>query len=188
MDDKEIVDLYWKRSEMAVSETDRKYGRYCHAIAYHITGTDQDAEECVNDTWFRAWNLMPDQRPQVLSAFLGRITRNLALNRIKEKNRIKRGGGEAALALDELAECIPGGSTPEEELEAKELETAIGRFVAGLSVPERNVFVLRYWYLAPIADISDRLSCSQGKIKSILFRSRKKLRVYLQKEGLWQTR
>ena len=188
MEDREIIDLYWQRDEAAIRESAAKYGSYCSTVARGILHSPQDTEECVNDTWFRAWNLMPDQRPQALSAFLGRITRNLALNRIKEKNRIKRGGGEAALALDELAECIPGGSTPEEELEAKELETAIGRFVAGLSVPERNVFVLRYWYLAPIADISDRLSCSQGKIKSILFRSRKKLRVYLQKEGLWQTR
>ena len=113
MEDEQIVDLYWQRSDLAISETNQKYGRYCHRIAYNICGTDEDAEECVNDTWFRAWNLMPDQRPAVLSAFLGRITRNLAIDCIKAKNRLKRGGGEAALALDELEECISAGTDPE---------------------------------------------------------------------------
>ena len=113
MEDRQIVDLYWQRSDLAISETNQKYGRYCHSIAYHICGTDEDAEECVNDTWLRAWNLMPDQRPTGLSVFLGRITRNFAINLIKAKNRIKRGGGEAVLALDELEECIPGGTEPE---------------------------------------------------------------------------
>ena len=102
MQDEQIVELYWQRSDQAISETNQKYGRYCHAIAYNICGLTEDAEECVNDTWLRAWNLMPDQRPRLLSAFLGCITRNFAIDRVKAKNRIKRGGGEAALALDEL--------------------------------------------------------------------------------------
>ena len=114
MEDRQIVDLYWQRSDLAISETNQKYGRYCHTIAYNICGTKEDAEECVSDTWFRAWNLMPDRRPTVLSAFLGRITRNFAINLIQSKNRIKRGGGEAVLALDELEECIPGGTNPEQ--------------------------------------------------------------------------
>ena len=184
MEDSDIVDLYWKRSDLAISETERKYGRYCHTIACHICGTDQDAEECVNDTWLRAWELMPPERPAVLSAFLGRITRHLAINRIKEKNRKKRGGGEAALALDELAECVPGGTNPELALEEKELEEAVGSFVAGLPETERTVFILRYWYLVPLADMADKLNFSQGKLKSILFRTRKKLRAFLQEEGL----
>ena len=184
MEDSDIVDLYWKRSDLAISETEQKYRRYCHTIAYNICGTVQDAEECVNDTWLSAWNRMPPERPAVLSGFLGCITRNLAINRIRAKNRQKRGGGEAALALDELAECIPGGTNPEQDLEEKELETAIGSFVAGLPKEERQIFVLRYWYLAPLSDISDKLQFSQGKIKSILFRTRKKLRAFLQEEGL----
>ena len=98
MEDKQIVDLYWQRSDLAISETNQKYGRYCRTIAYNICGIAEDAEECVNDTWFRAWNLMPDQRPSVLSAFLGRITRSISIDRIKAKNRIKRGGGEATLS------------------------------------------------------------------------------------------
>ena len=184
MEDREIVDLYWQRSDLAISETNQKYGRYCHRIAYNICGTDQDAEECVNDTWFRAWNRMPTERPAVLSAFLGCITRNLALNRIRANNRQKRGGGEAVLALDELAECVSGGTDPERALEEKELAEAIGRFVAGLPETEKKVFVLRYWYLAPLADVGERLQFSQGKVKSILFRTRKKLRAFLQEEGL----
>lgn len=184
MEDTQIVDLYWKRSDLAISETHRKYGRYCHSIAYNICGTSEDAEECVNDTWLRAWNLMPDQRPAVLSAFLGRITRNLALDRIKAKNRIKRGGGEAVLALDELEDCVPGGTEPEGALLLKELEAAIGRFVSGLPETERAIFVLRYWYLAPVEEIAGRLGFSKGKVKTSLFRTRGKLRAYLQEEGL----
>ncbi len=184
MEDREIVDLYWQRSDLAISETESKYGRYCRTIAYNICGDDGDAEECVNDTWFRAWNRMPTERPTVLSAFLGCITRNLAINRIKAKNRKKRGGGEAPLALDELAECVPGGQSPERALEAKELEAAVGRFVAGLPETEKLAFVLRYWYLAPVAVIAQRLGCRESRIKSCLFRTRKKLKVYLQEEGL----
>ena len=184
MEDNQIVDLYWQRSDLAISETNQKYGRYCHTIAYNICGIDEDAEECVNDTWFCAWNLMPDQRPPVLSAFLGRITRSISIDRIKAKNRIKRGGGEATLALEELEECIPGGASPEQALDAKELEAAIGSFVSKLPASEKNIFILRYWYLVPIPEISKKLCYSQGKIKSSLFRTRRKLHDYLQEEGL----
>ena len=184
MEDTAIVDLYWQRSDRAIAETDRKYGRYCHSIAYHICGTDEDAEECVNDTWFRAWNLMPDKRPAVLSVFLGGITRNFALDLIKAKNRKKRGGGEAFLALDELTECIPDKTDPEQEFEDKELEAAIGRFVAGLPEIEKRVFVLRYWYLTPVAQIAGKMDFSLSKTKSILFRTRRKLKTYLTEEGL----
>ncbi|MBO6092186.1 MAG: sigma-70 family RNA polymerase sigma factor [Oscillospiraceae bacterium] len=184
MEDEQIVDLYWQRSDLAISETNKKYGRYCHTIAYNICGIDEDAEECVNDTWLRAWNLMPDQRPAILSTFLGCITRNFAINLIKAKNRIKRGGGEAVLALDELEECIPGGRNPEQALEEKELEKAIGRFVSQLPQPEKTIFVLRYWRVAPIDEIAEKLQFSKGKIKSSLFRTRRKLRDYLQEEGL----
>ena len=184
MEDKQIVDLYWQRSGLAIAETDQKYGRYCHTIAYNICGTDEDAEECVNDTWFRAWNLMPDQRPTILSAFLGRITRNFAINLIKAQNRIKRGGGEAVYALDELEECIPGGTNPELALEGKELAKAIGRFVSGLPKTEKKVFVLRYWYVAPIDDIAEKLGCRPGSVKTRLYRLRLRLQGELRREGL----
>ena len=188
MEDKEIVELYWQRSDLAISESERKYGRYCRAIARNICGSEEDAEECVNDTWLRAWNRMPSERPPLLSAFLGRITRNLAINRIKAENRIKRGGGEAPLVLDELAECVPGGTSPERALEEKELAEAVGRFVSALGETERTAFVLRYWYLAPLAAIAERLGCRESRVKSLLFRTRKRLARTLQEEGLWQIR
>lgn len=184
MEDRQIVDLYWQRSDLAISETNRKYGRYCHTIAYNICGTDEDAEECVSDTWFRAWNLMPDRRPTILSAFLGRITRNFAINLIQAKNRIKRGGGEAVLALDELEECIPGGTNPEQTLEEKELARAVGRFISELPKTEKKIFILRYWYVASMDEIAETLGFSIGKVKSCLFRTRKKLKNYLEEEGL----
>ncbi len=184
MEDAAIVDLYWQRSDRALSETDKKYGRYCHSIAYHICGAVEDAEECVNDTWLRAWNSMPTERPSALGAFLGRITRNLAFDRIKARNTVKRGGGQTPLALSELEDCIPGGTSPEQALEEKELEAAIGRFVAALPKTERIVFVQRYFYLVPIDEIAGKLHFSSGKVKSMLFRSRRKLRAALEKEGL----
>ena len=151
MEDRQIVDLYWQRSDLAISETNQKYGRYCHTIAYNICGTKEDAEECVSDTWF---------------------------------NRIKRGGGEAVLALDELEECIPGGTNPEQALEEKELARAVGRFVSELPKMEKKIFVLRYWYVASIDDIAKTLGFSTGKVKTSLFRTRKKLKNYLEEEGL----
>ena len=188
MEDQDIVDLYWQRSDLAISETEQKYGRYCRSIAGHICAVPEDAEECVSETWWRAWNLMPDKRPAVLSAFLGRITRNLALDRVREQNRKKRGGGETSLALEELAECVPDRVDLERDMEDRELERAVGSFVAGLPETEKTVFVLRYWYLAPVSAISERLGCSQSKTKGILFRTRKKLKAFLQEENLCQLR
>lgn len=184
MEDSAIVDLYWQRSDQAISETDRKYGRYCHTIAYNICASNEDAEECVNDTWFSAWNLMPDKRPSILSTFLGYITRNFALNRYKAKYAKKRGGGETSLALDELSECIPAVISIEQHYEEKELEAAIDAFVSTLSETDRRMFIARYWFLASVAEISKKMNCSQSKTKTSLYRTRNKLRAYLQEEGL----
>ena len=184
MEDSAIVDLYWQRSEQAISETDHKYGRYCHTIAYNICADNEDAEECVNDTWFSAWNSMPDKRPSILSTFLGYITRNFAIDRFKLKNARKRGGGEMPLALDELEECISSPVDPAQEIEQKELESAVDAFVRGLPDTERRMFIARYWFLIPVAEISERMGCSQSKTKTTLYRTRNKLRTYLQGEGL----
>ncbi len=184
MEDREIVDLYWQRSDLAISETEKKNGRYCRSIAYRILSSQEDAEECVSDTWFRAWNRMPDDRPSALSVFLGGITRQLALNRIRAKNRKKRGGGEAVLALDELSEVLSDGTDLERSVEDKELETAIGSFVAALPEAEKAVFVLRYWHFVPVAEIAERMHFSQSKTKSMLFRTRNKLKTYLLEAGL----
>ena len=184
MEDAAIVDLYWQRSDQAISETDRKYGKYCHTIAYNICANNEDAEECVNDTWFSAWNMMPDKRPSILSTFLGYITRNFALDRFKAKNAQKRGGGETPLALEELENCIPSLANVEQRYEEKELEAAIDRFVSALPQTDRRMFIARYWFLAPISEISEKMGCSQSKTKMTLFRTRNKLRMYLEEEGL----
>lgn len=184
MEDAAIVDLYWQRSDQAIPETDRKYGHYCHTIAYNICTNHEDAEECVNDTWFRAWNLMPTERPSVLSAFLGAISRNLALDRYRRRTRKKRGGGETELALDELDDCVPDQSSVEQQIEELELERAIDVFLSTLPESERKIFVARYWFVAPVKEIAARLDCPPGKVKTTLYRLRGRLRSYLQEEGL----
>ena len=145
MDDAEIVALYWQRSEAAIAETEAKYGAYCRAIAWQLLCSREDTEECVDDAWLAAWNAMPDKRPAHLSPFLGRITRNLALNRLDKRHSLRRGGGVLPLCLEELSGCIPGGSSPEEALEARELAERLRRFVDQLPKAERRVFLGRYF-------------------------------------------
>ena len=184
MEDKEIVDLYWQRSDRAIRETEHKYGRYCRTIAYNITANREDAEECVSDTWLAAWNAMPDKRPPRLSAFLGRVVRNLALDRWRGENRQKRGGGEVPLALEELAECIPGSGNVEQTVELRELSAAVAAFVRALPEPEKQVFAARYFGLVPLREIAEKSGCTQAKLKSMLHRTRLRLRAALEEEGL----
>lgn len=183
MDDQAIIDLYFDRSERAISETALKYGNYCFSIAFNILADKEDSEESVNDTYMAAWNNIPPRLPSVLATFLGKITRNISLNRWKSLRAYKRGGGEVTLALDELAGCIAGGDDPAESVEKKELLRSVNRFLAGLPETERKVFVCRYWYLDPIQTIADRLGWSQSKVTSMLHRTRGKLRKHLEKEG-----
>ena len=184
MEDCEILDLYWQRSDQAIRESDRKYGNYCHTIAMNICGSREDAEECVSDTWLTAWNQIPPKRPSILSAFFGAITRNGAINRLRAERRAKRGGGQTDLALSELEQCIPSAQNVEQELEGKELEAGIRSFVAGLRSNDRNIFLARYFYLTPVKEIAQRLGCSESKVKTTLYRLRIKLQTYLKEEGL----
>ncbi len=184
MQDEEIVELYWQRSDRAIHESERKYGRYCHSIAYRICQSNEDAEECVNDTWFKAWNAMPDARPSVLSAFLGAITRNLSLDRFRLSGRRKRGGGETQLALEELQDSIPSPIRVEEKLEERELVQAINTFLSTLDAEDRKLFVARYWYLASIRELAEKNGSTQGKIKMKLYRMRNALRKSLEEANL----
>lgn len=184
MEDSMIVDLYWARSEKAITETSSKYGKYCYAIAYNILKNAQDADESVNDTYMGAWNSMPPHRPSILSTFLGKITRRISINHWKTQSREKRGGGEMTLALDELAECVPSSNDTEQTIEIKELTSAINSFLSTLADTERDVFVCRYWLLASIEEISEKFQFSQSKTKSMLLRTRKKLSSYLHEEEL----
>ncbi|MBO5071055.1 MAG: sigma-70 family RNA polymerase sigma factor [Roseburia sp.] len=185
MDDRQIIELYHERSEAAISETADKYGRFCHYIAVNILHNEQDSEECVNDTWLRAWNAMPPQRPNKLSAFLGKITRNLALDKYKFYSREKRGGGQVAFALEELAECVPAPNNTEQAVTDKMLVSILNEFLATLPAEKRKIFVRRYWYLSPVVEIAKDFSLSESNVKIILHRTRAKLKHVLEKEGIF---
>ena len=183
MEDCKIVDLYWERSEQAIAETGRKYGSYCLAIATSILPVREDAEESVNDTYMAAWNSMPPHRPSVLATFLGKLTRRISIDRWRRLSAEKRGGSTVMLALEELEGCIPGGTDPEKDVQAKELAEVIGRFLETLPRLERRVFLRRYFELASIQSTADSFGISVSKVKSMLHRIRGKLRLCLQKEG-----
>ena len=183
MEDSQIVELYWQKNADAISETSSKYGAYCFTIANQILCSKEDSEECVNDTWLHAWNAMPPQRPNVLRMFLAKITRNLSVNRFKARGAEKRGGGEIDPVLDELADCLGGGTDVEAAYEVKELERCIHRFVRGLPERDGNVFVRRYFFTEPAADIAERYGLTENNVMVILSRTRKKLKLKLVKEG-----
>lgn len=184
MDDNEIIELYFARAETAISQTAVKYGKYCYSIAYNILSNREDSEESVNDTYLAAWNQMPPRQPSVLSAFLGKLTRYISLDRWKARSAYKRGGGEVALSLEELEESLPGGENPEKTFTKKELLRCINGFLETLPETERRVFVCRYWYLDSTQDIAERFGFSQSKVTAMLHRIRGKLRKHLEKEGL----
>ncbi len=184
MEDYQIVALYWNRNEDAIQATAAKYGRYCYTIAFHILSNREDADESVNDTYMSAWERIPPHSPAVLSTFLGKITRRISLNKWRYQTREKRGGGEVPLALDELSECIPSAQSTETLVEQKELSYAINLFIGTLTKSEQDVFVSRYWFLASIKEISLKFGFTEGKVKSMLFRIREKLKKYLSEEGL----
>lgn len=182
MEDARIVDLYWARSERAIDETSSKYGKYCFAIAHNILANDEDADESVNDTYLDAWNSMPPHRPAILSTFLGKITRRIAIDKWRSRSAEKRGGGEIFLALDELSECISSHNSVEQEIEAAELAKDINDFLRTISLDERNTFVGRYWFLLSVKELSVKTGFSEGKIKILLYRTRKKLKDYLKRK------
>ena len=184
MEDSAIVELYWQRSDRAIKESARKYGCYCEYIARSICGNREDAGARVNDTWLAAWNAMPDQRPKRLAAFLGCLTRHLAIDRVRAESSRKRGSGEMTLALDELSECLAAQTDPAREAEQRELEESVRKWLRSLNETERLVFLGRYYYLLSIPQIAGRFGYSESKTKSILFRLRCRLRSYLEKEGL----
>ena len=183
MEDQRIIELYWSRSTEAIQQTAHKYGAYCFSIADRILHSKEDAEECVNDTWLRAWNSIPPHKPQRLSLFLAKITRNLSFNRFQAKSAEKRGGGEMDLVLDELAECLACETDVVAAYEAKELGQSIRRFVSSLPERESNVFLRRYFFAEPISEIAKRLRITENHVMVILSRTRKKLKSQLIKEG-----
>ena len=183
MDDKSIVDLYFNRNEEAIAQTNKKYGHYCYSIAYNILTSKEDAEESVSDTYMTAWRAIPPRRPSALSAFLGKITRHISIDRWRERVATKRGGGEVPLALEELEDCVAGMQNVEMEYERKEIVKAYVKFLDTLPITERRVFLCRYWYVESIETIADKFGFSQSKVKTMLHRTRAKLRKQLAEEG-----
>lgn len=183
MEDEQIIELYWQRNQLAVKETAEKYGHYCLAIAERIIGKSGDAEECVNDTWLKAWESIPPNRPSKLSLYLGKIARNLAINRY-EYLRAKKRYTEAEVILSELEACIPDTAW-DKQMEGSEITQALNNFLYTLKEEQRVVFVRRYFYSESIRQIAEQLRISESKVNSMLHRTRKLCKTFLEKEGIW---
>ena len=182
MDDAQIIELFFARSEDALAAVSDRYGGYCLTIALRIVPTPEDAEECVSETWLRAWNAIPPQRPKILRLFLGKITRNVSLNRLAAETAAKRGGHEAAAALEELEEVV-GTDAVEEAADAAELERCIAAFLASQKPQNRKVFLRRYYFFDTTAEIARRCGLREANVLVILSRTRAALRAHLEKEG-----
>ena len=183
MDDNMIVDLFWERNEDAITQTQEKYGKYCFSIAFNILKSDSDAEECVNDTYMNAWNSMPPNRPNVLSLFLGKITRNLSLNKYYHNRAMKR-TTVIEEALDEVADFVSSDSDFDPVAEETVLKDVINRFLASLNKQNRIVFVRRYWYLSTVKEIANDCGLSENNVKVKLTRLRKSFKAFILKEGI----
>lgn len=185
MEDKMIIDLFWNRDESAIAQTAGAYGRYCWKIAFNILGNEEDVQECLNDTWLGAWNSIPPAKPACLSAFLGKITRNLAISRYRAGHALKRTGDRLSESLDELGECAAYTSNNvEEAVDRSALEDAINRYLDTVSEKQRCLFVRRYFYMDSVADIAAMYGLGQSDVKVTLLRMRRSLQGVLEKEGL----
>lgn len=184
MNDQEIIRLYYLRDESAITQTDKAYGDASRALARRILRSREDAEECVNDSYFRVWASIPPERPASLGAYLAKILRNVCLDRLRELGAMKRGGGTVPASLDELSSVCGHSDDPQDLLNAKELGRAVDRFLRTQPERSRNVFLRRYFYFESRAEIARRCRISQAQVSVILSRMRKRLRTYLTKEGL----
>jgi RNA polymerase sigma-70 factor (ECF subfamily) len=183
MEDVDIVELYWQRNDQAITETDQKYGRYCHYIAYQILSDDMAADEVLNDTYLRIWNSVPPQKPDPLKPYVGTISRRLSLDRLDYEKAQKRGVGQLTAVLDELSECVSG--SPTEDLDQTlALKDALNGFLRSLPKNTRNIFLRRYWYTASLSEIAQEYAIKESTVGMLLLRTRKKLRRYLEQEGI----
>jgi len=183
MDDIIIVEMYWQRDENAIAETEKKYSRYLTKIAHNILADLEDCKESVNDTYLKAWNSMPPHKPSILSTYLGKITRQTSIDIYRKHSSKKRWGSEYAISLSELEECLPSGSSPEQEVEVNLLAGTISDYIRRLSPKTRNVFVGRYYFMDSIKIVAANNSMSESKVKSMLYRTRLGLKEHLEKEG-----
>lgn len=184
MTDTQIIDLYLARSENAITETSKQYGAYCSAIAMNILQNREDSEECVNDAFLKVWNTIPPERPAKFLAFLGRIVRNLSLNKYESRKAAKRGSNEIPLLLSELEGCIPSDSRVEKQVEDSELIRIIEEFLSSIKRDDEIFFIRRYWYNDTVPEIVRQFKANEGKVTMSLHRTRKKLKDYLEKRGI----
>ncbi len=182
MEDKRIIALYFNRCELAIEETRKSFGNYCLKIALNILGSLEDAEECVNDTYLRLWNNIPPDKPKAFSAYIGKITRNIALDKYRAKASQKRNIGQVPLVLEELAECVSGSE--QTVFVASDLKESLNSFLTTLKKENLQIFMRRYWYMDSVADIAKNLHISESKVKTVLFRTRSDLKSHLLKEGI----
>ena len=178
LEDEKIIDLYWERSESAITETDKKYRSRCIYVAKSVLNDISDAEECLNDTYLTAWNMMPPERPKFLSSFLFKIVRNHSLNKLRFHNNSKR-KKDISFSTEELEECVDGNSSVEDKFDESEVVNAINEFLESLKKDRRYIFVRRYWYLDSIADIAGHCSMTEDNVMKILSRTRMQLKEYL---------
>ena len=183
MNDEQIVELYWQRDESAITVTQEKYNAYLMKIARNILNDHEDSEESVNDTYLAAWNSMPPQKPMMLSTYLGKLTRRISISMFRKRNAAKRQGSEFALSISEVEEIMTDHTNPEKELEAKQLGELLNAFLRSLKQDERNTFIGRYYYMDSLKDVEAYCGMSESKAKTVLFRTRQKLKDYLRKEG-----
>ena len=183
MGDDEIVALYWQRDEAAIEETQRKYGRYLNKIAYNVLADSGDCEEVVNDACLKAWNAIPPHRPAVLGTFLGKIARQLSIDRFRTRNRAKRQGSEYSLSLSELGECVSGGDATQRAVDGHLLAEAVSSYLRTLPEQARHTFVGRYYYMDPLKEVAAYCGMSEAKAKSLLYRTRQGLKAHLKQEG-----
>lgn len=182
MEDRKIIELYFNRSEKAITETAKKYGRYCYIIAFNILGIKEDSDECVNDAYFRVWNSIPPKRPVRLQTYIGKIVRNLSINRYQKIKAQKRGSGQTALVIDELSECIPDKC----DLSADDviIKNALNKFLKSLPQGKRNVFIQRYWYMYSVKEIAKNAGLTESNVSVTLMRLREELKNRLESEGV----
>jgi len=183
MDDEKIVSLYWQRDESAIRETEEKYDRYLHKIAYNILANHEDSRESVNDTYLAAWDSMPPHKPSVLSTYLAKITRRLSIDCFRRRTRQKRQASEYAISLEELGDCVSGGNTTEEIVNVKLLADTIGIYLRLQPEEVRTAFIARYYFLDPIKEVAACCGMTESKCKTVLYRTRLGLKEYLEKEG-----
>lgn len=183
MTDRDLIDLYWARNEKAIEQTEQKYGRFCYSIAFRILHSDEDVKECVTDTYLTVWNEIPPTVPNIFSAFLAKITRNLAIKRYQHRTAKKRQGDLTSLCIEELAECLPDTSQPDVTNDMVIRDT-LNSFLWELPERTRLIFMQRYFYTCPVKEIARELHMSVSNVKMTLLRARAKLKELLEKEGI----